>query len=71
MLRYFQLEHPENELILCDRGGCEAIADYLEVEDDGTEHRYCAFHTQSRTYAARLAPRSPARCFPYRSLEII
>ena len=41
MLQYFQLEHPENEMILCDRPNCEAIADYLEIELDGTEH-HCA-----------------------------
>jgi len=47
MLQCFQLEHPENEMVLCDRPKCEAIADYLEVEADGTEHRLCAFHTMS------------------------
>jgi hypothetical protein len=35
MLQCFQLEHAENEIVLCDRPKCEAIADYLEVE--GTE----------------------------------
>ena len=39
MLQCFQLEHPENEMVLCDRAKCEAIADYLEIEADGTEHR--------------------------------
>jgi hypothetical protein len=34
-------------MIVCDRDGCEAIADYLEVEDDGTEQRLCASHTRS------------------------
>jgi len=71
MLQCFQLEHPEDEMILCDRQDCEAIADYLEVEQDGTEHRLCAFHTKSHTYAARLTPRCPDPKAPYRALRII
>lgn len=61
MLQCFQLEHPEDEIILCDRQDCDAIADYLEIEADGTEHRHGGFHTMSHTYAARLRPRSPNR----------
>ena len=57
-MQYFHLEQPEGEMILCDRAGCEAIADYVEVEEDGTEHRLCAFHTQSHTYAARPSIRT-------------
>jgi len=71
MLRCFQLEHPEDEMILCDRQDCEATADYLEAEPDGTEHRLCSFHTQSHTYAARLAPRYPDPKAPCRRLQII
>jgi hypothetical protein len=71
MLRCFQLEHPENEMVLCDRPKCEAIADYLEVEADGTEHRLCAFHTMSEKYASRLPARAPNRNTPYRRLQII
>ena len=36
-------------MILCDRADCEAIADDLEIEDDGTEHRPCSFHTRARS----------------------
>jgi hypothetical protein len=71
MLRCFQLEHSEDEMILCDRQDCEAIADYLEVEADGTEHHLCAFHIKSHTYAARLAPRYPDGKTPYRRIQII
>ena len=71
MLQYFQLEHLDNEMILCDRPNCEAIADYLEVELDGTEHRLCAFHTMSDKYASRLPTRSPDPNTPYRALRII
>jgi len=66
MLQCFQLEHPENEMVFCDGPKCEAIADYLKVEADGTEHRHSAFHTKSHTYAARLAPRCPDPKVPYR-----
>jgi hypothetical protein len=59
MLQCFQLEHPENEMVLCDRPKCEAIADYLEVELAGTEHRLCALHTMSDKYASRLPSRAP------------
>ncbi len=71
MLQCSQPEHPEDEMVLCDRQGCEAIADYLEVEADGTEHRLCAFHTMSDKYASRLPVRAPNPKMPYRSLQII
>jgi len=71
MLQCFQLEHPENEMVLCDRPTCEAIADCLEVELDGTEHHLCAFHTMSDKYASRLPTRSPDPKTPYRRLQII
>jgi hypothetical protein len=71
MLQCFQLEHPENEMILCDQPNCEAIADYLEVEADGTEHFHCGFHTMSETYACRLLPRAPDCNSRYRSIQIV
>lgn len=71
MLQCFQLEHPENEMILCDRKGCDAIADYLEIEADGTERRLCAFHTMSDKYASRLPARAPSHEFPSRRVGII
>ena len=59
VMQYFHLEQPLHELILCDRNDCEAIADYLEVADDGTEYRLCSFHTGSIKYASRLPARMP------------
>ena len=70
-MRYFHLEQPFDELILCDREDCEAIADYLEVEDDGNEHRLCSFHTRSTKYASRLPARMPNVDLPYRSKPVI
>jgi hypothetical protein len=70
-MQYFHLEQPEGEMILCDQAGCEAIADYLEVEADGTEHHLCAFHTMSDKYASRLPTRAPDPKTPYRALRII
>lgn len=71
MLQCFQLEHPENEMVLCDRPESDAIVDYLEVEADGTEHCLCAFHTMSDKYASRLPARAPDPSRPYRALRII
>ena len=34
-MRFFHLEQPHDEMIPCDWPDCEAIADYLEIEDDG------------------------------------
>ena len=71
MLQYFQLEHPENEMVLCDRPKCEATADYLEIEADGTEHRLCAYHTMSDKYASCLPTCTPDPSTPYHRLQII
>jgi hypothetical protein len=70
-MQYFHLEHPLDEMILCDREECEAIADYLEVEDDGSEHRLCSFHTRSDKYASRLPARMPNLDFRFRSKPVI
>jgi hypothetical protein len=70
-MQYFHIEQPLDELILCDREDCEAIADYLEVDDDGTEHRLCGFHTRSTKYASRLPARMPNVDLPYRSKPVI
>jgi hypothetical protein len=58
-MQFFQLEHPYDELVLCDREDCGGIADYLEIEDDGIERRLCGLHTRSEKYAARLPQRTP------------
>ena len=42
-MEYFLLEHPPDRLILCNRSGCENIADYLEVnEQRGEDFAYAA-----------------------------
>ena len=64
MLQCFQFEHPSDELVLCDRHECEAVADYLEVELNGTEDCLCAFHTMSEKYASRLPTRAPTQSCP-------
>jgi hypothetical protein len=66
-MQFFHLGQPHDEMILCDRNECEAIADYLEIEENGTEHRLCSFHTRSTKYASRLAARLPNRALHYRS----
>jgi hypothetical protein len=71
MLQCFHLEHPENEMVLCDRPKCEAIADYPEVEADGTEHRLCAYHTMSDKYTSRLPTRAPNPNTAYRRFPIV
>ena len=47
-MEFFQLHHPLNATVLCDRKGCEQVADYLEVDDHGHEYRLCAMHTDSQ-----------------------
>ncbi|HVH86740.1 MAG TPA: hypothetical protein VM912_08450, partial [Terriglobales bacterium] len=38
-MEFFQLHHPPDVTVLCDRRGCEQVADYLEVDDHGHEYR--------------------------------
>ncbi len=66
-MEFFQLHHPLNVIVLCDRKGCEQVADYLEVDDHGNEYRACAVHTDSKTYALRLPARKPGPDLPLRS----
>jgi hypothetical protein len=70
-MQFFHLEQPLDEMMVCDRDGCEAIAEYLEVEDDRTEQRLCAFHSQSHKYASRLPVRALNRRVPYRSAPLL
>jgi hypothetical protein len=37
-MEFYQLQHPLNATVLCDRKGCEQVADYLEVDDHGHEY---------------------------------
>ena len=69
-MQYFHLEQPNDEVILCDESQCEAIADYLEIEDNGTEHHLCAFHTRSQTHAFGLAARTPDLNAPHRRIKV-
>jgi hypothetical protein len=64
----FQLRHPPDpSVLLCDRKGCEQVAEYLEVWDDGREDRVCSSHTDSMTHASRLPRREPSSDRLFRS----
>jgi hypothetical protein len=63
-MEFFQLHHPLNVTVLCDRKGCEQVADYLEVDDHGQEYRVCAMHTDSKTHSSRLPTRKPSPVRP-------
>jgi hypothetical protein len=65
-MQHFYLEHPPDEVFLCDHDGCNGIADYLEV-DGNQEILLCSVHTSSQTYAARLPSRSPSALIVHRS----
>jgi hypothetical protein len=65
-MKYFCLDHPPDQLILCDRLNCEDIADYLEVNEDGREDFICSAHTSSERHASVL-PRAIPRSEPHRS----
>jgi hypothetical protein len=67
-MEFFQLHHPPDATVLCDRKDCEQVADYLEVDDHGHEYRVCASHTDSKTHASRLPTRKPSPDLPSRSL---
>jgi hypothetical protein len=65
-MKFFQLHHPPDVTVLCDRMGCQQVADYLEVDDHGHEHRVCASHTDSKTHISVLATREPNPDIPFR-----
>jgi hypothetical protein len=64
---FFQLEHPPNEVVICDHMGCEEVADHLDVDVQGREYRVCALHTSSDKHASRLPKRRPDPNLPYRA----
>lgn len=64
-MEYFLLEHPSGRIVLCDRPGCEHVADYLEL-DGNRESHVCALHTTSKKYVSRLPERRPNPELPYR-----
>ena len=65
-MQIFQLEHPRNEIILCD-GDCDLAACFLEIGDARDEKRLCPLHTHSAVHAATLPKRGAGAGFPYRS----
>jgi hypothetical protein len=66
LMEYFLLEHPPDRIILCTRSGCESIADYLEVNEQGGEDFVCAAHTSSERHASVL-PKGVPSAEPHRS----
>jgi hypothetical protein len=66
-MEFFHLDHPPDVTVLCDRKGCEQVADYLEVDDHGHEYRVCAWHTDSKTHASQLPTRESSPDLPFRS----
>lgn len=65
-MEYFLLEHPADSVVICDRPGCEGVADYLELEGNRASH-LCASHTTSQKHVSRLAERSLNPEVPYRA----
>jgi len=65
-MEHFRLEHPPDRLILCNRSGCEDIADYLEVNEHGGENFACAAHTSSERHVSVL-PKGVPNAEPRRS----
>ena len=53
-MKYFRVDHPPDQLILCTHSKCESIADYLEVSENGGEAFVCAAHTSSERHATVL-----------------
>jgi hypothetical protein len=66
LMEDFLLDHPPDRLILCNRSGCEDIADYLEVNEQGGEDLVCAAHTSSERPASVL-PKGVPSTEPHRS----
>ena len=59
-MKYFRVDHPPDQLILCTRSKCEDIADYLEVNEHGGENFACAAHTSSEKHASVLPKGVPS-----------
>ena len=64
-MEFFQLHHPPDVTVLCDRKGCEQVADYLEVDDHGHEGERGADSTSrmpmSRTCSRKSLPKIASR----------
>ncbi|HXR16221.1 MAG TPA: hypothetical protein VN777_08390 [Terriglobales bacterium] len=65
-MEYFRFDHPPDRVILCDRSNCEDIADYLEINEQGSEDLVCAAHTNSERHASVL-PKGVPHAERYRS----
>jgi hypothetical protein len=65
-MEYFRLNHPPDRLILCNRSNCEDIADYLEINERGSEDFVCAAHTSSQRHVSVL-PKRVSSAEPHRS----
>ena len=65
-MEYFRVDHPPDQLILCNRSNCEDIADYLEVNEHSRKEFACAAHTSSVRHASVL-PKGVASAEPHRS----
>lgn len=63
-MQIYQLQHPADEIILCD-DGCDLAANYLEVTEE-REYRCCPLHTHASVHASRL-PQRPVGMPSYRS----
>jgi hypothetical protein len=59
-MKYFRVEHPQDQLILCTRSKCKDIADYLEVNEHGGENCVCAAHTSSERHVSVLPKGVPS-----------
>jgi len=71
-MKVFQLDHPIDEIILCDnegfnKQGCKDVADYLEIDDQGHESKSCERHKNSDKRASQLPKRQPSPELPYSS----
>jgi hypothetical protein len=58
-MKYFRVDHPPDQVILCNRSKCEDIADYLEVNEHGGVNFVCAAHTGSERHTSVLPERVP------------
>ena len=55
MLCYFQLEHPQDEILPCNSNRRDAKANFVAIHDDGTEYYLCTLHAMSNKRVLRLA----------------
>jgi hypothetical protein len=66
-MEYFQAEHPKTETFICDYAGCNQVADYLEINEQGHEYLACETHKTADRHASRLPKRAPNPALPHRT----